>query len=326
VSHQTRPVKATFAASARFSRFEGTPRSTANVPAIVVALRPHHWVKNLLLFVPFLLAHQVRDLATWRTLVEAFVSFSMVASGMYLVNDLLDIDADRRHPSKQRRPFVSGAVPIPLGGGVAVTLLTGGVVLGWVTVSTSFAGMVVLYGAMSAAYSVYLKRIPILDILLLAGLYAHRLLAGSVASGTTLSPWLLTFAIFFFLSLAMVKRYVELSQSMDPTDGSPAGLIHVGRGYLPSDREMLRIMGPCTGYLAVVVLGLYLSDDRVALLYTRPDILWGVAPLLVYWVTRVWLLANRGAVDDDPLVFAIRDWPSYLVAALALVIIVYAAL
>jgi 4-hydroxybenzoate polyprenyltransferase len=326
MSNNPGPFKTSVDAASPLARGGGAVVSGVTLGAVLRALRPHHWVKNLLLFVPFLLAHHLEDWATWITLATAFASFSFVASGMYIANDLMDIEADRLHPTKQSRPLATGGLPISVGVGMAIVALGGGLLIGWEAVSARFAGMVMLYAVLSAAYSGYLKRVPILDILILAGLYAHRLLAGSVASETTLSPWLVTFAIFFFLSLAMLKRYVELTQSMDTRVGRAGGLTHMGRGYLPSDREMLRIMGPCTGYLAVVVLGLYLSDDRVTLLYHRPEVLWTVAPLLVYWVTRVWFMANRGAVDDDPIVFAIRDWPSYLVGSLAVAVIVYAAL
>ncbi|NIM49017.1 MAG: UbiA family prenyltransferase [Gemmatimonadales bacterium] len=316
------PVKPDPHDPGRLSTVESVAPNPSGLRALIKALRIHHWVKNLLLFLPFLMAHEIGRLDTWLTLSAAFISFSLLASSVYITNDLLDLSADRRHPSKRHRPFAAGAVEIPVGIGFAGGLLIASFVIAGLLVSVPFAAMLALYVLLTTAYSFYFKRVPILDVLVLAGLYTHRVLAGGVASATTVSPWLLSFATYFFLSLAMLKRYTELRQ-FEERDTDPARL---NRGYIGGDIRMLRSLGAASGYLSVLVLGLYLHSDKVMLLYSRPGALWLLTPLLLYWVTRIWFLAHRGKVDDDPIVFAARDWPSYLVGALAVVIIAFGAL
>lgn len=304
------------------SRLAAVTDAPSRVRALIQALRVHQWVKNLLLFLPLLMAHEISDVGVWITLIAAFVSFSLAASSTYITNDLLDLPADRRHPTKRRRPFAAGTLPISFGLGLAGALMAGAFVVAGLAVSGPFAAMLALYVALSTAYSLYFKRIPILDVLLLAGLYTHRVLAGSVASATPPSSWLLSFTTFFFLSLAMLKRYMELRRfAHDDTERTD-----MGRGYVGGDVELLGSIGPASGYLSVLVLGLYLHGDQVMTLYSRPAALWFLTPLLLYWVTRIWLLAHRGDVHDDPVVFAVHDRPTYVVGALVASIIIFAAL
>ena len=292
------------------------------VSAVIKTLRIHHWVKNLLLFLPFLMAHEITDPGAWITLLAAFGGFSLAASATYIANDLLDLSSDRRHPTKRQRPLAAGALRVPVGIVLALVLMLGGFAIAGFAVSGAFAAMLGLYVALSISYSLYFKRVPILDVLLLAGLYTHRVLAGGIASETTLSPWLLSFATFFFLSLAMLKRYIELRR-FERHEAAPSDM---GYGYWGGDVEIIRSIGPASGYLSVLVLGLYLHGDQVIVLYARPEVLWFLTPLLLYWITRIWLLAHRGRVDDDPIVFAVRDWPSYVVGVAAASVIVLAAL
>jgi len=296
-----------------------SPASGSKGWAILRALRVHQWVKNLLLFVPLVLDHKVlRPAATIHTLV-AFAAFCCAASGGYILNDLLDREADRLHPTKRQRPFASGALPAAFGW-IAGPLLIGlGLALGALVLSWKFLVLLALYVAATAAYSTYLKRIAVVDVLVLAGLYTLRVLAGVAAAHVRFSAWLLAFSMFLFLSLAFLKRYTEF-RSLDPGTGAARR-----RGYVPGDREWLGTMGSASGYLSVLVLALYISSDQVVSLYRTPEFLWLVCPVLLFWISRMWLLAYRGQIDDDPIVSTVRDPLSYLLGTLV-GIILFAAL
>jgi len=284
------------------------------------ALRVHQWAKNILVFVPVLAAHNTHS----RTLAAAaagFVAFSLCASSVYLLNDLLDLPHDRRHPTKRRRPFASGALDItqapPL---IAVCLLASvaiGLLLQW-----NFLVMLAIYYVCTLCYSLGLKRKPVWDVMMLAGLYTLRVFAGSAATGIPLSPWLLAFSMFLFFSLAVVKRQTELGQHV--REGRTEKIS--GRGYLPEDLDMLRSMAASSGIMAVLVLALYLNSPDVTALYHRPAALWAICPMLLFWVSRVLMLSNRGLMPDDPVVFALRDRVSLGVGAVALAAFVLGAL
>ncbi len=279
--------------------------------AVLRAVRVHQWVKNLLVFVPILLDHRLfeRDVMT-RGLI-AFVAFCLAASGGYVLNDLMDLEADRLHPDKRNRPFASSTLPVAVGMVLAPVLLVGSVVVGATTLPREFLVLLLLYIVMTAAYSSYLKRIAVLDVLLLAGLYTLRVLAGVAASGVRFSTWLLAFAMFLFLSLAFLKRHAEL---LALAPDQPVSLRR--RGYLTGDVQWLGTTGSASGYLAVLVLALYLNSDEVVKLYRKPAVLFLVCPLLLFWTGRMWLLAHRGQIHEDPIVASARDPASYIVAAL----------
>jgi 4-hydroxybenzoate polyprenyltransferase len=275
---------------------------------LLKAIRLHQWAKNLLLLVPLLLSHDLHA-EPLKAVVAAFFCFSFMASANYLVNDLLDIESDRRHPSKRLRPFAAGDLSVPSGVTLALLLVGASVAL-LPLLPAAFALWLALYILSTAAYSLYLKRVAIVDVLLLSGLYAIRMLAGGAATGTEISPWLAGFACFLFLSLAMVKRFSELEVLRE------RGAISThGRGYLVADLEQIRAFGTASAYAAVVVLSLYITRPDVTELYKHSERLWLVIPLLVYWLHRVWLLASRGELDDDPVIFAIRDRVSLAVGA-----------
>jgi 4-hydroxybenzoate polyprenyltransferase len=289
--------------------------STGGRRALVRLMRPQQWVKNLLVLVPLLLSHLVLEWSRLGSAIMAMMAFSLCASAVYVVNDLVDVHADRLHPRKRRRPIAAGEVTIP-----QAALLAGGLVLAALTLAAAalpveFLGVLALYFATSQAYSLVLKRVPVLDVIVLAGLYALRLLAGAVATGVSISAWLLAFALFFFLSLAYVKRYTELTMLRERGEGTTAR-----RGYEVPDLELVRSVGPASGYLSVLVLALYTSSEAVRALYPHPQFLWLLGPVLLYWISRVWLLAHRGQMHDDPIVFAVKDRTSYVVGTLALVI------
>jgi 4-hydroxybenzoate polyprenyltransferase len=279
-------------------------------PALTRALRPHQWIKNLLIFLPLLFAHRITDERAVVRDVFAFIAFSICASAIYLVNDLADLEHDRRHRTKRTRPFASGELPLQVGFWLAPGLLMAGLGLA-LFVSPAFAAIVVGYALLSLAYSFSLKAIALLDVIILAGLYTSRIIAGSVAAGVVASFWLLAFALFMFTSLAMVKRYSELLAMR------AQGTLGVsGRDYFTSDSEIVAMFGVGSGYVAVLVVALYINGDLVRHLYAHPGILWGICPILLYWISRVWLIAHRGDMHDDPILFAIRDRTSLVVALL----------
>jgi 4-hydroxybenzoate polyprenyltransferase len=247
--------------------------------------------------------------------VLAFFSFSLCASSAYVVNDLLDLRADRYHPRKRYRPFAAGALSVKQGLLLSPMLLAGGLGLG-ALVSTPFLGTVALYYALTLAYSLSIKNRVVADIMLLAGLYTLRIVAGGVAVRIVPSFWLLAFSMFIFLSLAIVKRYSEIAVLRNTDQVTTPG-----RGYRLGDLPALLSLGAASGYTAVLVLALYINSNVVVGLYEQPIYLWGLPPLVLYWISRLWIGAGRGKIDDDPLVFALRDRVSQWVAAAAALIL-----
>ena len=287
--------------------------------AFIMALRPHQWVKNLIIFVPLVTSHKLGDAHLTFAAALAFVAFSLSASGVYILNDLLDLEADRHHPNKQRRPFASGAVPLPAGLAASPLLIASGLALA-ASISLGFAFVLLLYLALTTSYSLRLKQIALLDVFCLAGLYTIRLIAGHEATSIKYSFWLLIFSMFIFLSLALVKRFVELR---DARQSAREGI--KGRGYSLDDLELVASLGSSCGFMAVLVLALYANSLEVVGLYKTPMILLLVCPLLLYWISRVWLTAHRGQMHDDPIVFALKDPASYVVGGLTLAVLWIAA-
>lgn len=286
---------------------------------VLKALRPHQWAKNALVGVPLLVSHQIGNwAAVWQTAL-AFAAFSVIASSVYIINDLLDLPSDRVHPTKQRRPFASGAVSIPAGLIMTAGLFALGLLTAFAFVNTKFGGMIVLYLAITTLYSTYLKRKLVLDVFVLAGLYTVRILAGAVAIDVQPSEWLLAFSMFIFTSLAMLKRYTELKVWSKLAEKWPAG-----RRYTVSDVELIRSIGPASAYAAVLVFALYISSRDVTLLYQRPQLLWLVCPVMLYWLTRLWFLTNRSKSMEDPVLFALTDRASIACGALVLALVFFA--
>jgi 4-hydroxybenzoate polyprenyltransferase/phosphoserine phosphatase len=277
------------------------------VNALIDAMRPHQWVKNLLVFVPLIASHKFVRPELWVPTTFTFVAFCLCASAIYLLNDVLDVQADRQHPRKRRRPFAAGHLSIPRGIAASLGLLTAGLALAAI-ISPQVALIAVGYVAATTAYSVYVKRKPVADVFALTGLYVLRVFAGGAASGIPPSSWLLGFALFFFLSLAWLKRYAEVVT----TEGWLAG-----RGYRHEDAAWMQSIGTSAGYMAIVVLALYLTAPDVAVLYARPQVLWLLCPLLLFWLTRMWLRAGRGLVHDDPVVETLKDRHGYVLLAAA---------
>jgi 4-hydroxybenzoate polyprenyltransferase len=279
---------------------------TPAVSSILRSLRLHQWAKNLLIFVPLLCSHALTAGKMLAALL-AFCCFSLTASSAYLVNDLLDLEADRRHPQKRKRPFASGDLSAAWGIVISIALLAIGLIGARLLLGRFFVWLLI-YLATTLLYSLYLKRIVLVDVLVLSGLYILRLLAGSAVTDTYISQWLAGFSMFLFLSLAVVKRFAEL-ENLRITNSVPKN----GRGYLLADLDQLRSFGTASAYAAVVVFAIYISGPDVTKLYHQPRLLWLTVPLIILWLNRVWLLASRGELNEDPVAFALTDPMSLLI-------------
>jgi 4-hydroxybenzoate polyprenyltransferase len=278
-------------------------------------LRVHQYAKNALVLVPLLTAHKF-GLVPATTALFAAVAFSLCASSAYILNDLIDIEADRAHPTKRHRPIANGAISASHAALASVLVLAAAVAIAS-CISFAFCGVLLGYLALTAAYSFWLKRIAIVDIVTLAVLYTIRVIGGAVAIGVTVSEWLLAFSLFLFMSLALVKRYVEL-------DAQPQGSVLAARDYQAGDKSMVAILAAATGFNAVIIFTLYISSEAVRALYSYPQLLWIACPILMYWIGRVMLLAQRGLIDDDPVIFALKDRASWLALAIIGVIMLAA--
>jgi 4-hydroxybenzoate polyprenyltransferase/phosphoserine phosphatase len=293
-------------------------KKSALLRLIAKEMRVYQWVKNLLIFVPLLASHRFTDVPSIVYAAIAFASFSLCASSVYLLNDLLDLDADRRHARKRNRPFASGQLPVSLGLGLSFVLMIGSAALA-VLLPGKFALVLAGYFAATLAYSFFLKRHILIDVFTLAGLYTARIVAGGAADDIVLSYWLVLFSGLLFLSLAMVKRYTELDALV--RSGKQAA---AGRGYLAQDIMILCAFGTASAYAAVLVLALYMNSPEISTLYTHKPALWVLFGLLLYWISRVWMLAFRGQMNDDPIVFAIKDRTSLIVISLCVLSVMLA--
>lgn len=289
-------------------RFES---GAAGLKVYVKALRVHQWAKNVLIFLPTLLSVHFTDPKNWLLCLAAFFSYSLISSSVYILNDLLDIEADRRHPDKQHRPFAAGTLSIARGLLLVPILLALGLGIGYM-LSLGYFLLVLGYFAMTCLYSLRLKQIVMADVITLSLLYTWRVLAGGVVTETHISEWFLTFALFFFLSLAALKRCSELILMEQNAEKKSSR-----RGYLVSDLPLLMAVGVANGYLSVLVLALYINDPKVSSQMRFPAALWMLCPIMLYWISRLWFKAHRGAMHTDPLVFALKDRKSYLIFFIA---------
>jgi 4-hydroxybenzoate polyprenyltransferase len=279
------------------------------------AMRLHQWLKNLLVFIPLLMAHRITEPMLAGQAVLAFLSFGLCASSVYILNDLLDLPEDRKHRTKRHRPLAAGRIPIIHGVILVPVLLVMAFAIAFL-LPVEFMAVLAFYYLVTMAYSLRFKTAALVDVLLLAGLYTLRIIAGAAAVSVVPSFWLLAFSMFLFLSLALVKRYAELSASKI-AGNSLAG----GRGYRITDLELLSQFGSASAYTAVLVLALYINSDTVRGLYTHPEIIWLLCPLLLYVISRIWLLARREELDEDPVVFAIRDRRTQWLAGIGVILL-----
>ncbi len=286
--------------------------------AYMRAVRPQQWLKNLLVFVPLGMAHRFDDFHSLGNASLAFLAFGLCASSVYIINDLADLPFDRQHPRKRERPFAAGEVSL-IWGLASVPVLLVLSLLVCLFLPPLFLAVLLLYFVLNLGYSFTLKRIAILDVIVLAGLYTMRIMGGSAAVDIWPSSWLLAFSNFLFFSLALVKRYAELV-IMRRLKGETAQV----RGYRIIDMELLASLGGGSGYVAVLVLAIYISSGAAEILYERDLLLWFLCPLLLYWISYVWLVAHRGRMQDDPLLFTLKDPVSRIVILLAVVIVLLA--
>ena len=293
--------------------------TTSGIRTYLKAVRAHQWLKNLLVFVPPLMAHRVLDPSALGNASLAFISFSLCASAGYLVNDILDLAADRLHPVKQSRPLAAGELS-PTKGAAGIPLLLVAALTVAVFLPSRYLAVLSLYFLLSVAYSWRLKRAVILDVLVLAGFYTLRIIAGGAATETLVSFWLLAFSMFLFLSLGLLKRYAELMQLVNAGRDRPPR-----RGYQGVDIETLAQLGSASAFMSVLVLALYINSEAVQALYSNPEVIWLLCPLLLYMLGRVWLLARRGELQEDPLVFLLQDRRSQLLVLVGFLLLWTAA-
>lgn len=277
--------------------------------AWVKALRFHQWMKNLLIFAPLLAAHKANNIDLVVQGIFIFFVFGLCASSVYLLNDLLDLADDRHHPTKRNRPFAAGRLSILSGMALAPLLLMLAFAGSAWLLPWKFTATLASYYVLTLAYSLVLKRVVMVDVITLGMLYTIRIVGGAFAFGLDLTFWILAFSMFIFLSLALVKRYAELVDARRRGREAKAR----GRGYYPSDLEMLASLGAASGYLSVMVLALYIQDAKTIAMYHHPEFIWLTCPLLLFWVSRTWMLTHRGEMHDDPVVFAIKDRVSLVV-------------
>lgn len=304
------PVKRVFAARAEAGAWNRDA---------VQALRPHQWAKNLLLFVPAAAAHVVTEPAAMASAAWAFMAFCLTASAGYILNDLLDLGADRAHPRKRLRPFAAGRLSIPQGAAMFAGCLIAAAAVA-LMLPRGFSAALAFYFVLAVAYSLALKRVATLDVIVLATLYTLRIIAGTYAIQVPLSFWLLAFAMFMFFSLALVKRYAELAAlEADGIQEVP------GRAYATRDQGPVMALGASSAVVSALVLALYINGETAKALYSRPQLLWLLCPIVLYWVSRIWMLAARGRMHDDPVIFALRDGASYAAAALGALVVIAAS-
>jgi 4-hydroxybenzoate polyprenyltransferase/phosphoserine phosphatase len=303
------------------TQIEQEYQSNKNIFKLIIKeMRLYQWVKNLLVFLPLILAHYIGNGDMWLSAVKAFFAFGFTASAVYLLNDLLDLNSDRKHRSKRNRPFASGNLS-PLYGLFLLPLLLVSALLISLTLPPYFLLVLGAYFGITLGYSFLIKRIYLLDILVLAGLYTIRIICGGAACDVPISPWLLAFSMFIFLSLAAAKRYTELSQTeiYDKTKLS-------GRGYRKVDMPLLSTLGLSSGMLSVLVFAIYTFSPEVAKLYESPKFIFAACPVLLYWIGRIWFLTVRGELADDPVIFAVKDKVSYVVAVIIVSLILLSSL
>ena len=286
--------------------------------AWVKALRVHQWLKNGLIFLPMLLAHELDTPALYAQALIAFFAFSLLASAIYVVNDLMDLHADQHHPRKCRRPFAAGNLSLPASAIAVPVLILISLTLAQL-LPLAFSGILLFYLLITTFYSWRLKQLVLLDVLTLAGLYTIRILAGTAAYGVKTSAWLIAFSLALFFSLALVQRYAELREAQA---ANPEKIGSRGRGYHARHLPWLARFGWGSGILSAVVLALYITSDKVVQFYKTPALLWLLCPLVLYWIGRIWWLAARGELSDDPLDFAVRDRQTLWLGAIGAVILI----
>ena len=291
------------------------------IKAYIKQIRVYQWIKNILLFLPFILAHKLFNTEIIANVAISFVSFSALASFVYILNDLMDLEADRIHPRKKFRPLASGKITLFRAFQLLPLLLIVSFGLSLIFLPIYFTFILISYALTNIIYSIYAKKIMVLDIIILSSFYSIRIIAGAIAAGVIISPWLIEFSIFFFFSLAALKRFSELLNLKEHNQTSAKR-----RGYLVTDLYLVQSFGVISGYISVLIISFYVHSDAVILLYKSPEILWAISPCLLFWISRIWILAHRGLMNDDPIVFTGKDKVSYLIGLIIIVVAVLATI
>ena len=291
------------------------PAATRGARPIFKMLRMHQWAKNVLIAVPAVLANELDRPATLSAVGLAFVAFCLAASAIYILNDLIDLPLDRRHATKSKRSIASGAVSIPMAISISFALALASVSIA-LFLPLQFQLVLGGYAVLTTAYSFALKRMLLIDVLTLAGLYTVRVVAGAAATQIDVSFWLLAFSVFFFLSLALVKRFVELEQAPADTASKVAG-----RGYRAADKHVIAEAGMASTFASALVLALYIDSGEVQKLYGSPWLIWPLCPIVLYLSIRIWVLARRGEMHEDPVVFLLSDWRSVMMVGVGAALI-----
>lgn len=274
-------------------------------------LRPHHWVKNLLIFIPVITSHEINELSIKYSFL-AFIAFSLIASSGYVINDIIDLRSDRKHPYKKKRPIASGLIKKSESFIMIFILILTSIIISS-QININFIYLILFYLIATVAYSLFLKKIIIIDIIALSIFYTIRIYAGSEATNILISIWLFTFSVFFFLSLASVKRQIELVNFT-----KIKYLKMKDKNYKFQDLPIITSIAICSGYISIVIFAFYLNSPETAQLYTNPEYLWGICFVLIYWITRTIFLASRGSIHYDPVIFATKDNSSYACLVLIL--------
>lgn len=303
--------------SIKFNSIIGNNKKS-KIKLIIKEIRVYQWVKNLLIFIPALMAH-ITNFEIYLNLIYSFISFSLIASSVYVLNDLLDLEADRKHQRKKDRPFASGDLSLIYGFTLLPILIISSLFIAIKFLPFEFLIVLLIYYTLTSLYSFKLKRIVILDIITLALLYTIRIIAGGEAVSVEVTPWALAFSMFLFLSLALLKRYTEL-HSLKEIDELKAS----GRGYHVDDIEIVRSFGTSSALISILVFALYVNSEQIRLLYNKPNLMWIVAILLLFWIMRIWFLANRGKMTDDPIVFTGKDKLSWAIGGIISLIVIFA--
>lgn len=283
-------------------------QQATSIKTVLKAMRVHQWAKNMLIFSALVLSHNLFNNTAVQASLWAFFAFGFAASAIYLINDLMDLEADRKHKTKKYRPLAAGTLPIPLAIMLVPLLLLLSYAFAWQT-NTDFVNVLTVYLVLTTAYSLYLKPVALLDVITLTSLYTIRIIAGAMAIAVPLSYWLLAFSMFIFLSLALIKRFSELNNLSQQGEVKSEA-----RGYHIDDLPAVSLFGISSGYISIMILVLYIHDLQADSLYSQPDWLWFVAVAILYWISHMWLLAFRGQMNEDPVLFAIRDKTSYIVS------------
>ncbi len=298
---------------------EALGKKHSQAMALLRSMRPHQWAKNILLFLPAIAA-QSFEFSTFLVLSTGFLLFSAVSSSVYLTNDVLDVANDRRHEKKRNRPVASGFLPIRIALLSSLLLAGGSIAIAGIWAGFTFALSLVAYVILATAYSTWLKRVPLIDALTLVALYGIRIIAGAVLVSVTLSTWLIGFSLFAFFSLAFLKRFVELQRA----PATERSTLLPGRGYQPEDSSMVSLFGVCAGYVGALILALYVEEASESALYSQPSALWGLVPVWALWISRSWLIGSRGNMNDDPVVYALRDPGSLLLGSAGIITLTWA--